>query len=68
MKKYVPFKMHYGNAFYKHFEKSLHVRSSNPTYVQNFRPVPLTVFEILAKKNDNKKRNGHISHVNSPFR
>ena len=48
---------------YKHFDRSLHVGSSDPTYVQIFRPAPLTVFEILGfklKKNDNKKnwRNG----------
>ena len=50
---------------YKHFDRSLHVGSSNPTCVQNFRPVPLTVFEIqgfkLKNKNDNndkkKKKN-----------
>ena len=47
---------------YKHFGKSLHVRSSDPTGVQNFRHVPLTVFEILGfklKKNNNsdKKKN-----------
>ena len=41
---------------YKHFDRSLHVRSSDPTCVQNFRPVPLMVFKVLAfklKKNDN---------------
>ena len=39
---------------YKHFDRSLHIRSSNPTCVQNFRPVPLTVFEILGFKLKNK--------------
>ena len=48
---------------YKHFDRSLHVGSSDPTCVQNFTPVPFTVFEILGfklKKNDKKKnwRNG----------
>ena len=42
---------------YKHFDRSLHVRLLDPTCVQNFRPVPLTVFEIqgfkLKNKNDN---------------
>ena len=50
---------------YKHFDRSLHVGSSDPTCVQNIRPVPLTVFEIqgfkLKNKNDNndkkKKKN-----------
>ena len=45
---------------YKHFEKSLHIRSLDPTCVQNFRPVPLTVFEIqgfkLKNKNDNNDK------------
>ena len=45
---------------YKHFDRSLHVGSSGPTCVQNFRPVPLTVFEIqgfkLKNKNDNNDK------------
>ena len=46
---------------YKHFDRSLHVGSSNPTCVQNFRPLPLTVFEIQGfklknKNNDNDKK------------
>ena len=43
---------------YKHFERLLHVGSLDPTCVQKFRPVPLTVFEILGfklKKNDNRR-------------
>ena len=51
---------------YKYFDRSLHVGLSDLTCVQNFRPVPLTVFEIQGFKlknndnNDNKKnwRNG----------
>ena len=38
------------------FERSLHVGASDPTCVQKFRPVPLTVFEIQGfklKNNDN---------------
>ena len=45
---------------YKHFDNSLHIGSSDPTCVQNFRPVPLTVFEILGFKlktnNDNNDK------------
>ena len=33
-----------------YFDRSLHVGSSDPTCVQNFRSVPLTVFEILRFK------------------
>ena len=59
--------LHVNYIVYKHFDKSLHVESSDPTCVQNLRPIPLTVFEILGFKlkkknndNDNKKnwRNG----------
>ena len=53
--------LHVNYIVYKHFDRSLHVGSSNPTCVQNFRPVPLTVFEIqgfkLKNKNDKKKMN-----------
>ena len=56
---------------YKHFDRSLHVGSTDPTCLQNIRPVTLTVFEILGFKlkksnDDNKERIGdiHISHVN----
>ena len=49
--------LHVNYIVYKHFDRSLHVRSSYPTYVQNVRPVPLMVFEIqgfkLKNKNDN---------------
>ena len=44
---------------YKHFDRSLHVGSSDPACVQKFRPVPLMVFEIqgfqLKNKNNDKK-------------
>ena len=44
----------------KHFDRSLHVGSSDPTCVQKFRSVPLTGFEIqgfkLKNKNDDKKK------------
>ena len=67
-KKYLPFIMYYGSELfflhvnyivYKHFDRPLHVGSSDPTGIQNFRPVPFMVFEILGfklkNKNDNKK-------------
>ena len=57
--------LHVNYIVYKHFDKSLQVKSSDPTCAQNFRPVPLTVFEILGfnlknENNDDKKnwRNG----------
>ena len=53
--------LHVNYIVYKTFDRSLHVRSSDPTCVQNFRPVALTVFEIqgfkLKNKNDKKKKN-----------
>ena len=53
--------LHVNYIVYKHFDRSLHVRSSKPTSVENFRPVPLTVFEIqgfkLKNKNDDDKKN-----------
>ena len=67
MQKYVHFIMYCGNALlflhvnyivYKHFDRSLHIKSSDPTCVQNFRPVPLTVFEILGLNNKKNWRNG----------
>ena len=43
---------------YTRFVRSVHIWSSDPTCVQNFRLVPLMVFEILGfnlkNKNDNK--------------
>ena len=67
--------LHVNYIVYKHFDRSLHVGSWDPTCVQKFRPVPHTVFEIqgfkLKNKNDNKNlRNGtfcHISHVSGPI-
>ena len=44
---------------YKNFDRSLHIGSSDPTCVQNFRSITLMVFEILGfklKKNDNDKK------------
>ena len=53
--------LHVNYTVYKHFYRSLHVGSSDLTCVQNFRPVPLTGFEIqgfkLKNKNDKKKKN-----------
>ena len=52
--------LHVNYIVYKHFDRSLHVGSSDPTCVQNFRPVPLTVFEIqgfnLKNEKDKKKK------------
>ena len=52
--------LHVNCIVYKHFYRSLHVGSSDPTGVQKFRPVPLTVSEIqgfkLKNENDNKKK------------
>ena len=59
--------LHVNYIVYKPFDRSLHIGSSDPTCVQNFRPVALTVFEILGfklkNKNDKKKnwRNGLFS-------
>ena len=36
--------------FYKDFDRLLQVGLSDPTYIQNFRPVLLAVFEILGFK------------------
>ena len=49
--------LHVNYIVYKHFDRSLHVRSSEPTYVQNFRPAPLTGFEIQGFKLKNKNGN-----------
>ena len=44
---------------YKHFDRSLHIGSLDPTCVQNFRPVPLTFFEILGFKLKNKNNDNY---------
>ena len=49
--------LHVNYIVYKHFDRSLHVGSSDTTCVQNFRPVPLTGFEILGLKLKNNKDN-----------
>ena len=41
---------------YKHFDRSLHIWLLDPTRVQNFRPVSLTVFEIHGLKLNKKKK------------
>ena len=59
--------LHINYIVYKHFDRTLHVGSSNPTCVQNFRPVPLTVFEIqgfkLKNKNNDRRRIGEIDFL-----
>ena len=55
--------LHVNYIVYKHFDRSLHVGSLDPTFVQNLKPVPLMVFEIQGFKlknkndNDNDKKN-----------
>ena len=49
--------LHVNYIVYKHFDRSLHVGSSDPTCVQNFRTVPLTIFEIQGFKLKNKNKN-----------
>ena len=46
--------LHVNYIVYKHSDRSLHVESLDPTCVQNFRPVPLMVFEIQGFKLKNK--------------
>ena len=46
--------LHVNYIVYKHFDRSLHIGSSDLTSVQNFRPIPLTVFEIQGIKLKNK--------------
>ena len=52
--------LHVNYIVYKTFDRSLHVESSDPTCMQHFTPVALTVFEIqgfkLKNKNDNKTK------------
>ena len=51
--------LHLNYIVYKHYDRSLHVGSLDPTGLQNFRPVLLMVFEIqgfkLKNKNNEKK-------------
>ena len=61
--------LHVNYIVYKHFDKSLHIGSLDPTCVQNFRPVPLTVFEIYTRiqteerEQEEKWTFCHISHA-----
>ena len=48
--------LHVNYIVYKHFDRSLHIWVLNPTCVQNFRPVALTVFEIQGLKLNKKKK------------
>ena len=51
--------LHINYIVYKDFVRSMHIGSLDPTCAQIFRPVPLTVFEILGfnLKNKNDKKN-----------
>ena len=49
--------LHVKYIVYKHFDRSLHIESSEPTCAQNVRSVPLTVFEIPRFKLKNEKKN-----------
>ena len=44
---------------YKHCNRSLHIGVLDPTCVQNFRPVALTVFEIQGLKLNNNNNNNN---------
>ena len=44
---------------YKHLDRSLHIWVLDPTCVQTFRPVPLTVFEIQGLKLNNNNNNNN---------
>ena len=52
--------LHVNYIVCRHFDRLLHVGSLDPTCVQNFRPVSLTIFEIqgfkLKNKNDNNDK------------
>ena len=41
---------------FTHFDRSLYIWVSDPTCVQNFRPLPLMVFEIQGLKLNKKKK------------
>ena len=48
--------LHVNYIVYKHFDRSLHISVLDPTCVQIFRPVALTVFEIQGLKLNKKKK------------
>ena len=45
---------------YKHFDGSLHIWVLDPTCVKNFRPVPLTVFEIQEQEEEEEEAESKI--------
>ena len=79
MQKYLPFIMYFGSALllftvnyivYKHCVRSLHIKSLDPTCVPDFRPVPLTLVEILGfklKNNDDDDNNDKKNWRNGVF-
>ena len=63
MQTYLPFIMYYGNALLlftgklhclQTFDRLLYVESSDPTYVQNCRPVPLEILGFTLKNENDK--------------
>ena len=56
--------LHVTYIVYKHFDRSLHVGLLDPTCVQNFRSVPLTVCEIQGFKLNNKSDNDNDKKKN----
>ena len=59
--------LHVNYIVYKHFDRSLHICVLNPTCVQNFRPVALTVFEIQGLKLNKKKKKKQKNWRNGIF-
>ena len=61
--------LHVNYIVYKHFDRLLHVGLLDPTCVQSFRSVPLTVFEILGfkLKNSDNDNNDKKNWRNGPF-
>ena len=52
---------------YKHFDMSLHIWILDPTCVQYFRPVAVTVFEIQGLKLNKKKKKKQKNWRNGLF-
>ena len=59
--------LHLTYMVYKHFDRSLHVGSSETTCVQSFRSVPYTGFEILGFKLKNENNDEEKNWINELF-